>query len=94
MQLAQQDTSPTQPFPVGDAVVPQYIDMPPEGFDLINQGRIFTPFSQASRGVETAGRRQLAAELLRSAVAPDVHLRAGLAVGCRRWRSQLSGRTR
>ncbi|HEY1899211.1 MAG TPA: PQQ-binding-like beta-propeller repeat protein [Steroidobacteraceae bacterium] len=46
MQLAQQNTSPTQPFPVGDAVVPQYIDMAPEGFDLINQGRIFTPFAK------------------------------------------------
>ncbi len=46
MQLAQQFTSPTQPFPVGDAVVPQYIDIPPEGFDLVNEGRIFTPFSK------------------------------------------------
>jgi len=46
MQLAQQFTSPTQPFPVGDAVVPQFIDIPPEGFDLINEGRIFTPFSK------------------------------------------------
>ena len=46
MQLAQQNTSPTQPFPVGDAVVPQSIDMAPEGFDLINGGRIFTPFAR------------------------------------------------
>ena len=46
MQLPQQFTSPTQPFPVGDAVVPQYIDIPPEGFDLVNEGRIFTPFSK------------------------------------------------
>ena len=46
MQLEQQHTSPTQPFPVGDAVVPQYIDMPPEGFDLVNEGRIFTPFAR------------------------------------------------
>ena len=46
MQLAQQFTSPTQPFPVGDAVVPQFIDIPPEGFDLVNEGRIFTPFSK------------------------------------------------
>jgi quinohemoprotein ethanol dehydrogenase len=46
MQLPEQNTSPTQPSPVGDAVVPQYIDMAPEGFDLINEGRIFTPFSK------------------------------------------------
>jgi quinohemoprotein ethanol dehydrogenase len=46
MQLAQQHTSPTQPFPVGDAIVPQSIDIAPEGFDLVNGGRIFTPFAQ------------------------------------------------
>src|SRR5580692_6228538 len=46
MQLPQQHTSATQPFPVGDAVVPQSIDIAPEGFDLINEGRIFTPFAK------------------------------------------------
>lgn len=46
MQEPQQFTSPTQPFPIGDAVVPQSIDMAPEGFELINQGRIFTPFTK------------------------------------------------
>ncbi len=45
MQNADAHTSPTQPFPIGDAIVPQYIDIPPEGWDLVNQGRIFTPFS-------------------------------------------------
>jgi quinohemoprotein ethanol dehydrogenase len=45
MQLAIQQTSPTQPFPVGDAIVPQYIDIAPEeDVHLVNQGRIFTPF--------------------------------------------------
>jgi alcohol dehydrogenase (cytochrome c) len=44
MQEPQQATSPTQPFPIGDALVPQSIDMPLEGFDLVNEGRIFTPF--------------------------------------------------
>jgi alcohol dehydrogenase (cytochrome c) len=43
-QEPRQHTSPTQPFPVGDALVPQFIDVPPEGFDLVNEGRIFTPF--------------------------------------------------
>ncbi len=46
MQLAEQHTSPTQPFPSGDAVVPQSIDIAPEGYDLINGGRIFTPFAK------------------------------------------------
>ncbi|MDX1562237.1 MAG: PQQ-binding-like beta-propeller repeat protein [Gammaproteobacteria bacterium] len=43
-QLAAQATSPTQPYPRGDAVVPQSVDIPPEGYRLINGGRIFTPF--------------------------------------------------
>jgi quinohemoprotein ethanol dehydrogenase len=47
MQEPRQYTSPTQPFPVGDAVVPQSIDIPPEGFDLVNEGRIFTPFTKS-----------------------------------------------
>jgi quinohemoprotein ethanol dehydrogenase len=46
MQEAQQHTSATQPFPVGDALVPQSIDMAPEGFDLVNEGKIFTPFTK------------------------------------------------
>jgi alcohol dehydrogenase (cytochrome c) len=46
MQEPQQHTSPTQPFPVGDAIVPQSIDMPPEGFELVNEGKIFTPFTK------------------------------------------------
>ncbi|MGH8226783.1 MAG: PQQ-binding-like beta-propeller repeat protein [Steroidobacteraceae bacterium] len=45
MQLPVQHTSPTQPFPVGDAIVPQEIDIPPEqDVHLVNHGRIFTPF--------------------------------------------------
>ncbi len=43
-QEPRQLTSPTQPFPIGDALVPQFINIPPEGFDLVNEGRIFTPF--------------------------------------------------
>jgi len=46
MQEPLQHTSATQPFPIGDALVPQSIDMAPEGFELINEGRIFTPFTQ------------------------------------------------
>jgi alcohol dehydrogenase (cytochrome c) len=40
-----QATAATQPFPRGEAVVPQFIEMAPEGFTLVNDGRIFTPFA-------------------------------------------------
>ena len=43
-QEPRQFTSPTQPFPRGDAFIPQSIDIAPEGFELVNQGRVFTPF--------------------------------------------------
>jgi quinohemoprotein ethanol dehydrogenase len=43
-QEPRQATSPTQPYPVGDAVVPQSLDIAPEGQELINGGRIFTPY--------------------------------------------------
>jgi alcohol dehydrogenase (cytochrome c) len=43
-QEPRQATAPTQPYPRGDAIVPQHVDIPPEGFSLVNEGRIFTPF--------------------------------------------------
>ncbi|HEU4616931.1 MAG TPA: PQQ-binding-like beta-propeller repeat protein, partial [Gammaproteobacteria bacterium] len=43
-QEPRQATSPTQPYPKGDAFVPQSIPIAPEGTVLVNQGRIFTPF--------------------------------------------------
>ncbi len=43
-QEPRQLTSPTQPFPRGDAFVPHQIDVAIEDFPLVNQGRIFTPF--------------------------------------------------
>jgi alcohol dehydrogenase (cytochrome c) len=43
-QEPRQLTARTQPHPVGDAFVPQSIAIAPEGFRLVNQGRIFTPF--------------------------------------------------
>jgi alcohol dehydrogenase (cytochrome c) len=43
-QEPRQATAATQPFPRGDAVVPQEIDVAPEGFELVHGGRIFTPF--------------------------------------------------
>ena len=43
-QEPRQATARTQPHPAGEAVIPQYIDIAPEGYQLVNQGRIFTPF--------------------------------------------------
>jgi alcohol dehydrogenase (cytochrome c) len=50
-QEPRQATAATQPYPIGDAIVPQSIDIPPEessvlpdGAALVNDGKIFTPF--------------------------------------------------
>jgi quinohemoprotein ethanol dehydrogenase len=43
-QEPRQATAATQPFPRGDAVVPQLVEAAPEGHALVNGGRIFTPF--------------------------------------------------
>ena len=43
-QEPRQKTAATQPYPIGDPLFPQSVDMAPEGFQLINGGRIFTPF--------------------------------------------------
>jgi quinohemoprotein ethanol dehydrogenase len=51
LQEPRQATAATQPYPVGDAIVPQSIDIPPEEVPLVpgtghvyNYGKIFTPF--------------------------------------------------
>ena len=46
MQNAQQHTAKTQPYPIGDALVPQEVDVAPEDLVLVNKGRIFTPFTE------------------------------------------------
>jgi alcohol dehydrogenase (cytochrome c) len=43
-QEPRQATAATQPYPVGDAIVPQQVDIAPEGYTLVNEGRIFTPY--------------------------------------------------
>jgi quinohemoprotein ethanol dehydrogenase len=43
-QEPRQATAATQPFPRGDAIVPQFVEVAPEGFELVHGGRIFTPF--------------------------------------------------
>jgi len=45
-QEPRQATSPTQPYPVGDAFAPQSVEIAPEGYRLVNGGRIFTPYWQ------------------------------------------------
>jgi alcohol dehydrogenase (cytochrome c) len=43
-QEPRQATSATQPYPIGEPVVPQHVEVAPLGFRLVNEGRIFTPF--------------------------------------------------
>ena len=43
-QEPRQATAATQPYPRGDSFVPQSIAIAPEGFTLVNGGKIFTPF--------------------------------------------------
>jgi quinohemoprotein ethanol dehydrogenase len=43
-QEPRQFTSATQPYPVGDAFVPQSLTMPLFGVPPVNDGRIFTPY--------------------------------------------------
>jgi alcohol dehydrogenase (cytochrome c) len=43
-QEPRQGTAATQPYPLGDAFIPQQIDIAPEGTTLVNGGKIFTPF--------------------------------------------------
>ena len=43
-QEPRQATAATQPYPVGDAFIPQSIPIAPEGRRLVNGGQIFTPF--------------------------------------------------
>lgn len=44
MQEERQATAATQPYPLGDSFVPQSLRIAPEGYTLVNQGQIFTPF--------------------------------------------------
>ena len=43
-QEPRQATAATQPIPSGDAFVPQHLDIAPEGYPLVNGGKIFTPY--------------------------------------------------
>ena len=66
MQEPQQRTAATQPFPIGDAIVPQYIDIPLEGLRARQRRQDFHAVQgRQARAVETARGRELAAELVR-----------------------------
>jgi quinohemoprotein ethanol dehydrogenase len=54
-QEPRQATAATQPFPRGDSVVPQLIQIAPEGATLVNDGRIFTPFVGATATIVAPG---------------------------------------
>jgi len=43
-QEPRQLSSPTQPIPIGEAIGPRTIDIPVEGYELVHDGQIFTPF--------------------------------------------------
>lgn len=43
-QEPRQATAATQPYPVGDAFVPQSMAIAPEGSHFVNEARIFTPY--------------------------------------------------
>lgn len=51
-QLEQQRTSPTQPYPVGDAFVPQHVESASSRPRLVNKGRIFTPFASKATPIK------------------------------------------
>ena len=53
-QEAAQATAATQPYPIGDAYVPQSVDIPPEGYALVNGGRIFTPYADVATVMKPA----------------------------------------
>ncbi len=79
-QEPRQATAATQPYPRGDAFVPQSIAVAPEGFTLVNGGKIFTPFwTDAEVPIKPVvrRRRELAAELVRSGERLSLRLRAG-----------------
>ena len=48
-QVPGRATSPTQPIPAGEPILPHTIDIAPEGWPLVNEGRTFTPLPMAGR---------------------------------------------
>jgi quinohemoprotein ethanol dehydrogenase len=69
-QEPRQKTAATQPYPIGDPLIPQHVDIAPEGFELVNGGRIFTPFWDKP----VVYRPQMAVNWPPSSYDPETHL--------------------
>ena len=54
-QEPRQATAATQPYPVGDALIPLEVQYAPENYELINNGAIFTPFYETTVFTPLAG---------------------------------------
>ena len=54
-QEPRQATAATQPYVIGDALVAHDVQYAPENYDLINDGKIFTPFYEAAVFTPLAG---------------------------------------
>ena len=84
MQEPRQHTAATQPFPVGDAIVPQQLDMAVEGYELINNGKIFTPYADKPVLWKPLAAVNWPPSSYDPATQVDVHLRPGRHLGCGR----------
>lgn len=54
-QEPRQATSATQPYVSGDSLIPLEVAYAPENYELVNQGRIFTPFYETTVFTPLAG---------------------------------------
>jgi len=54
-QEPRQATAATQPYVIGDSLVPHEVDVAPENLELVNQGRLFTPFYETTVFTPLAG---------------------------------------
>ncbi|MEY4641543.1 MAG: hypothetical protein RLZZ227_1537 [Pseudomonadota bacterium] len=54
-QEPRQATAATQPYVIGDSLIPLEVQYAPENYDLVNQGRIFTPFYETTVFTPLAG---------------------------------------
>ena len=97
-QEPRQGTAATQPYPRGDAFVPQQIDIAPEGTTLVNERQDLHAVLDDAGAHEArpAGRRELAAELVRSRerLLVCLRLRPHLVVSRARGHGRAAGRRR
>jgi alcohol dehydrogenase (cytochrome c) len=54
-QEPRQATAATQPYVIGDSLIPLEVQYAPENYELVNQGRIFTPFYETTVFTPLAG---------------------------------------